>query len=84
MFDWDKFREPIRKWITDEGTIAPTQNIPAILQLLDYDGSLSLSRDSKRLQWGIRVPGDPSQTVSLPLIEMNNALFCRYTFGSML
>jgi methionyl-tRNA synthetase len=43
--------------------IAPASNLPAVLQSMRVNTPLSLSRDANRLQWGIRVPGDPTQTV---------------------
>jgi len=63
MFDWGKFHDPIRKWLTESDCIAPGSNLPAILQTMRMNAPLSLSRDAKRLEWGIRVPDDPTQTI---------------------
>lgn len=37
--------------------------MPIALSYMREDHKLSISRDSKRLKWGIPVPDDPSQTV---------------------
>ncbi|KAI6190784.1 Methionine--tRNA ligase, mitochondrial [Aphelenchoides bicaudatus] len=61
--EWIK-EENYMKWLDEAEPIAPSTNLPAVLQSMRANNSpLSLSRDSKRLQWGIRVPDDPSQTI---------------------
>lgn len=51
--------------------VAPSTNLPAVLQSLRNSNPLSLSRDANRLQWGIRVPDDESQTVCLYTHKMH-------------
>lgn len=43
--------------------IAPAAHLPMVLQTLRQQTNISVSRDSKRLSWGIPVPDDPTQTV---------------------
>ncbi|CAD5227750.1 unnamed protein product [Bursaphelenchus okinawaensis] len=62
MFNLEKFKSQIHDWLTQEDPIAPASQLPHILQSLKVQKDLSVSRDSKRLQWGIRVPGDDGQT----------------------
>ena len=47
--------------------IQPPSVLGSLISILDSDtiGDLSVSRSSSRLPWGIPVPGDSSQTVSL-------------------
>ncbi|KAI6217936.1 Methionine--tRNA ligase, mitochondrial [Aphelenchoides fujianensis] len=63
MFDWTKFQDKIREWLLNNEAIAPSSNLPPLLQSLKHEQPLSLSRSSSRLKWGIRVPGDESQTI---------------------
>ncbi|KAI6181887.1 Methionine--tRNA ligase, mitochondrial [Aphelenchoides besseyi] len=63
MFDWTKFHDKIRDWLMNNNIVAPMSNLPAILQSMRQQAPLSLSRNSSRLKWGIRVPDDPSQTI---------------------
>lgn len=62
MFDLSKFHQPIRDWL-NSGALKPNNFLPMALTLLRSNERLSISRDSKRLNWGIPVPNDPSQTV---------------------
>ncbi|CAD5235218.1 unnamed protein product [Bursaphelenchus xylophilus] len=63
MFKLEKFKDAIHKWLTTQGTISPASQLPHILQSLKTQKDLSISRDSTRLKWGIRVPDDDSQTL---------------------
>lgn len=45
--------------------IYPKSYLPIALQLLKSDDFLSISRDATRCKWGISVPGNSKQTVTL-------------------
>ena len=62
VFDLKPFKTDIRKWI-ESGAIKPENFVSTAWNVLESCETLSISRDSKRLQWGISVPNDPSQTV---------------------
>ncbi|XP_061862599.1 methionine--tRNA ligase, mitochondrial [Colius striatus] len=65
MFRLSAFRDPLRWWLRDNpGAICPEPFYRRVLSWLqDELPDLSVSRERRRLQWGIPVPGDPTQTV---------------------
>ncbi|NWW89745.1 SYMM protein, partial [Rhynochetos jubatus] len=65
MFRLSAFRDPLRKWLQDDPrTISPDPFYQLVLRWLEEDlPDLSVSRERSRLQWGIPVPGDATQTV---------------------
>ncbi|NXX07837.1 SYMM protein, partial [Larus smithsonianus] len=65
MFRLSAFRDPLRDWLRDNpGAIAPDPFYQRVLRWLEEDlPDLSVSRERSRLQWGIPVPSDPTQTI---------------------
>ncbi|CAF4777821.1 unnamed protein product, partial [Rotaria magnacalcarata] len=58
MFKLNQFHERIEQWIKDQKPLYPTKyNKLALIQLteLKKQGDISISRESKRLSWGIKV-----------------------------
>lgn len=83
MFNIGKFQQPVRDWL-NSGALRPNNFLPSALTSLRSNEKLSVSRDTKKVSWGIPVPGDRSQTVSsyynLPLLTVH---IFRYMFGWM-
>ncbi|XP_009952072.1 PREDICTED: LOW QUALITY PROTEIN: methionine--tRNA ligase, mitochondrial, partial [Leptosomus discolor] len=67
MFRLSAFREPlgVRRWLRDNPrAVSPEPFYRRVLRWLDEDlPDLSVSRERSRLQWGIPVPGDATQTI---------------------
>ncbi|XP_010015669.1 PREDICTED: methionine--tRNA ligase, mitochondrial, partial [Nestor notabilis] len=65
MFRLSAFRDPLWKWLQkNPHAISPNPFYQRVLRWLEEDlPDLSVSRESSRLQWGIPVPGDPTQTI---------------------
>ncbi|XP_048369654.1 methionine--tRNA ligase, mitochondrial [Sphaerodactylus townsendi] len=65
MFKLSEFQEPLLRWLQGSRlTITPEPFYQQVLQWLKQDlPDLSVSRDRNRLQWGIPVPGDATQTI---------------------
>ncbi|NXU35765.1 SYMM protein, partial [Drymodes brunneopygia] len=65
MFRLSAFRDPLQNWLRDNPrAIFPDPFYQRVLRWLDEDlPDLSVSRERSRLQWGIPVPSDPTQTI---------------------
>lgn len=67
MFRLASFREALHSYYSapeSSQSIFPPQHHAHILQILSGPlEDLSISRPRSRLQWGIQVPGDPTQTI---------------------
>ncbi|KFQ74951.1 hypothetical protein N337_02623, partial [Phoenicopterus ruber ruber] len=65
MFRLSAFRDPLRKWLRDNPrAISPDPFYQRVLRWLEEDlPDLSVSRERSRLQWGIPVPSDSTQTI---------------------
>ncbi|XP_028570586.2 methionine--tRNA ligase, mitochondrial [Podarcis muralis] len=65
MFKLSEFREPLLRWLQEsKAAITPEPFHQQVLHWLEQDlPDLSVSRDRKRLQWGIPVPHDSTQTI---------------------
>ncbi|NXD10277.1 SYMM protein, partial [Nothocercus nigrocapillus] len=65
MFRLSEFQEPLRKWLRDNPhVISPAPFYQQVLHWLQEDlPDLSVSRERSRLQWGIPVPNDSTQTI---------------------
>ena len=76
VFDLSSFQERIKNWLDDNDVIRPRQFRPHVDIFLGSRGlrDLSVSRPSSRVNWGISVPGDPSQTVYVWLDALVNYL----------
>uniref|UniRef100_A0A914WSW5 Methionine--tRNA ligase, mitochondrial n=1 Tax=Plectus sambesii TaxID=2011161 RepID=A0A914WSW5_9BILA len=74
MFRLSKLHDRLRKWLLDSDVIQPKHYLPHVLQALRPGEDLSISRDRSRLQWGIAVPNDPTQTVYVWLDALTNYL----------
>jgi methionyl-tRNA synthetase len=77
MFRLSQYREPLIQWLQDNPTvIRPVQRYNEVMSYLQAGdmGDLSISRPRARLQWGIEVPDDPSQTVYVWMDALLNYL----------
>ncbi|TKR82587.1 hypothetical protein L596_016284 [Steinernema carpocapsae] len=74
MFRLSHFSEDIRKWLISGNVIRPKEYLPQVLQCIRKDEDLSVSRDVKRLQWGITVPNDPEQKIYVWIDALVNYL----------
>ncbi|CAH1155924.1 unnamed protein product [Phaedon cochleariae] len=75
MFKLSKFRSDIEHWITrNEHTVRPKKFQKILLDFLEQEEDLSVSRPSSRVRWGIPVPGRPSHTVYVWLDALVNYL----------
>ncbi|XP_074820445.1 methionine--tRNA ligase, mitochondrial [Natator depressus] len=65
MFKLSEFQEPLRKWLQgNRHVISPEPFYQVVRRWLEEDlPDLSVSRERSRLQWGIPVPGDSTQTI---------------------
>ncbi|NXN31337.1 SYMM protein, partial [Nycticryphes semicollaris] len=66
MFRLSAFRGPLRDWLRDNPqAITPAPFYQRVLCWLEEEDlpDLSVSRERSRLQWGIPVPTDPTQTI---------------------
>ncbi|XP_072190064.1 methionine--tRNA ligase, mitochondrial [Excalfactoria chinensis] len=65
MFKLSAFQDPLRKWLRDNPcAISPEPFYQRVLCWLAEDlPDLSISRERSRLQWGIPVPSDSTQTI---------------------
>uniref|UniRef100_A0A0N5CDB4 Methionine--tRNA ligase, mitochondrial n=1 Tax=Strongyloides papillosus TaxID=174720 RepID=A0A0N5CDB4_STREA len=63
MFKLEDLYPKIKKWIIENDVIRPKHYINQILMYMNEVEDLSISRDIKRMSWGIPVPNDPSQTI---------------------
>ncbi|KAF2657306.1 hypothetical protein K491DRAFT_595258 [Lophiostoma macrostomum CBS 122681] len=73
-FRLSAFREPLLEFYqANPGWISPEYRMNDVIQAVE-DGleDLSISRPSDRLNWGIRVPGDDSQTIYVWLDALMN------------
>lgn len=65
MFKLSEFQEPLQKWLQgNHHVISPEPFYQLVLRWLEEDlPDLSVSRERRRLQWGIPVPDDSTQTI---------------------
>uniref|UniRef100_A0A8R1XRN0 Methionine--tRNA ligase, mitochondrial n=1 Tax=Onchocerca volvulus TaxID=6282 RepID=A0A8R1XRN0_ONCVO len=63
IFPLSKYLGTVRNWLNNCDVIRPKIYFPEALQHASIEGNLSLSRDRKRVTWGIAVPNDESQTI---------------------
>ncbi|XP_005090898.1 methionine--tRNA ligase, mitochondrial [Aplysia californica] len=73
MFKLSHFQQDLLHWLKG-GVIHPSHYEADVRLMLQQLPDLSISRDSKRLSWGIRVPGDDSQTIYVWLDALVNYL----------
>jgi methionyl-tRNA synthetase len=71
-----QMRDQIREWVkTPTGPITPETIANKILSELESrKAEISVSRPTDRIHWGIRVPGDPNQTIYVWLDALVNYL----------
>ncbi|CAF0973486.1 unnamed protein product [Rotaria sordida] len=77
MFKLNQFYERIEQWIQDKNPLYPIKyNKLALIQLheLKKQGDISISREAKRLSWGIQVPNDSSQIIYVWIDALINYL----------
>src|SRR6185437_9694646 len=60
FFRLTKYKEPLRKWLQQEGVVRPDGRRREVVNQLDDEefGDLSVSRPITSLKWGIPVPDD--------------------------
>ncbi|VDO21482.1 unnamed protein product [Brugia timori] len=63
IFPLFKYLGAVRNWLSNCDVIRPKVYFPEALQHASVERDLSLSRDRKRVTWGIAVPNDESQTI---------------------
>lgn len=73
-FRLSAFREPLLEFYKENPTwIKPEQRMKDVIHAVESGlGDLSISRPSDRLQWGIRVPEDDTQTIYVWLDALMN------------
>ena len=75
VFKLEPFRERIRSWLDGKNVIRPNLFRSNLNMFLSEEmPDLSVSRSSSRLQWGIPVPNDSSQTIYVWLDALANYL----------
>lgn len=83
VFPISKYYDAIRNWLSNNDVIRPSVYVSEVLQHSDLEGELSISRDRKRISWGIPVPGDNTQTVYVWFDALVNYLTVSGVFGNM-
>lgn len=79
MFKLSEFSEQLLQWLDEDVVYPPVFNNLARSFIKEGLPDLSVSREASRLQWGISVPGDPSQTIYVWLDALINYLtVCGY------
>jgi len=74
MFKMDLVREEVLKWLLDSNPITPDKFREEVVKMIKDTRDISISRPRDRLEWGISVPNDPSQTVYVWLDALTNYL----------
>jgi len=76
VFDLAAFKPSVRRWLDDQSVIQPSLFRGLVESSLSDDSleTLSVSRSASRCQWGIPVPGDPSQVIYVWLDALANYL----------
>nr|SVE69792.1 EOG090X05VD [Eubosmina coregoni] len=75
MFKLSKCRNDLNKWLESGPVVEPVKYYNLLKSWLDQEQpDLSVSRPSSRLDWGIPVPGDPSQTIYVWMDALLNYL----------
>ncbi|CAG9862611.1 unnamed protein product [Phyllotreta striolata] len=78
MFKLSQYRDDLIYWLkTNENSVRPKKFRKIALDFLHQDGGLqdlSVSRPTKRINWGIPVPDDPSHTIYVWLDALTNYL----------
>lgn len=68
-------RQKVRAWAQHEGSVVPAAARNKVLDDLERQNpEISVSRPLERLEWGIKVPGDASQTIYVWLDALTNYL----------
>lgn len=76
MFRFSQLEDRVLKWLTEEKPVIPEKFNQTALNMMTNSkiGDISISRPRNRLEWGIPVPGDPSQTIYVWLDALTNYL----------
>jgi len=73
LFRLSLFRDRLVDWLADGERVRPAEYRNGLRAALQRDlADLSVSRPSHRLDWGVRVPGDDTQTVYVWLDALVN------------
>lgn len=73
LFKLTHFKEDLKRYLSNN-VIFPNNYSEKIFRELDSLRDLSISRDAKRLTWGIPVPNDPSQIIYVWMDALTNYL----------
>ncbi|KJH45397.1 putative methionine--tRNA ligase [Dictyocaulus viviparus] len=74
MFRLSSYRMAVREWLEHSDVVYPKCYLPSVMNSLEYEGDLSISRCREKLSWGIPVPGDDSQIIYVWLDALVNYL----------
>ena len=75
MFRLSEYRDSLVSWHRHQSPVSPSMFRGQVTAWLSEGlGDLSVSRPAERLHWGVRVPGDPSQTVYVWIDALVNYL----------
>lgn len=74
MFRMDLVKEKILQWLRDEKPVIPKMFNDLAITMTSEIQDISISRPRERLNWGIQVPSDPSQTIYVWLDALTNYL----------
>ena len=70
-------RQLVTDWAQKSDTVVPASIKNKVLDdLRRHSNEISISRPYDRLQWGIRVPQDPTQTIYVWVDALTNYLSC--------
>lgn len=74
FFRLTKYKEPLRKWLSQEGVVRPDGRRKEVINQLDDEefGDFSVSRPRSSLQWGIPVPDDDEHVIYVWIDALTN------------
>lgn len=74
FFRLTKYKEPLRKWLCQEGVVRPDGRRKEVINQLDDEdfGDFSVSRPRTSLQWGIGVPDDENHVIYVWIDALTN------------
>ncbi|XP_031350428.1 methionine--tRNA ligase, mitochondrial-like [Photinus pyralis] len=77
MFTLSKFQKELMKWLSkNDGVVKPKKYQKILWDMISNEelADVSISRPSSRVHWGVKVPGDDTQTVYVWLDALVNYL----------
>lgn len=73
MFRLASFKQQLREYVAS-GAVVSSKYAEVLHDQIDCLQDLSVSREARRVEWGVPVPGDPGQTVYVWLDALVNYL----------